>query len=368
MRQFFSFIQKEFYHIFRDTRTILMLLAMPMVQLILFGFAITTEINNTPFVVIDHSQSLESRQLIEKISSSSYFSLQQVVYTTEAINEAFQAGSAKLGMVIPADFAANLQRSGEPARLQLLVDVSDPNEGTTVAGYAQQIIQDYQQSVLGKRSIPYAINTEVKMLYNPQLKSAYNFVPGIMGFILMLICAMMTSISIVREKEQGTMEILLVSPMRPTTVVLAKAVPYLAIAMLDVIGILLLSVFVLQVPIAGNILLILALSFLFTLSALSLGMLISSITATQQAAMLISAVGLLLPTLLLSGLMYPIENMPMPLQIVSNLIPAKWFITAIKNLMIKGLGFSYILKEFVILSLMTVSLLTLSIKRFKNRL
>lgn len=368
MKQFTSFIKKEFLHIFRDPRTMLLLLVMPVVQLIMFGFAITTEINNTPFAVVDNSKGVASRQLVEQMSASPYFTLQCEAKDMDQLEHDFQQGNIKLALVIPADFGGELIRQGGSPALQLLVDASDPNEGTTVASYAQQLIMQYQQAVIKEHGLDSGIRTEVKMLYNPQLKSAYNFVPGIMGLILMLICAMMTSISIVREKEQGTMEILLVSPVRPFTIVLAKAVPYLFIAMMDVVSILLLSVFVLHVPIAGNVLLVLVLSLVFTLSALSLGMLISSITRTQQTAMLISMMGLMLPTMLLSGLMFPIENMPFLLRAISNVIPAKWFVLAIKDIMIKGLGVAFIWKEFSILLFMTIFLLTASIKRFRNRL
>ncbi len=367
MKQFTSFIRKEFLHIFRDTRTMMMLLAMPVAQLIIFGFAISTEINHTPFAVFDASNSVSSRQIVEKMNSSSYFDLKENFRASQDIEDRFRKGEVKLVLVFPADFSSELYRTGT-ANVQLLADASDPNEASTVTSYAQQVILQYQQELFRENKIPYMIRTEVKMLYNPQLKSAYNFVPGIMGLILMLICAMMTSISIVREKEQGTMEILLVSPVKPVYIVLAKAVPYLLLAMIDVVIILVLSAFVLHVPIAGNILLILFLSFLFTLSALSLGLLISSITNSQQAAMLISGAGLMLPTLLLSGLIFPIENMPWILQVISNIIPAKWFITAIKDTMIKGLGFVSVWGELSILLGMTVFLLVASIKRFKNRL
>ncbi|MDR3061961.1 MAG: ABC transporter permease, partial [Dysgonamonadaceae bacterium] len=261
----------------------------------------------------------------------------------------------------------DLYRTGT-GNLQLLADASDPNEASTIVSYAQQILMQHQQSLMETNKIPYVIRPEVKMLYNPQLQSAYNFVPGIMGLILMLICAMVTSISIVREKEQGTMEILLVSPIKPVFIVLSKAVPYLLIAFLDVILILLISNNILQVPIAGNIFLILFLSILFILASLSLGMLISSVTKTQQAAMMMSGAGLMLPTMLLSGLIFPVENMPVLLQVISNLIPAKWFIIAIKDVMIKGLGFTAIWRELSILLGMTAFLLIVSIKRFKNRL
>lgn len=345
----------------------LLLLAMPVIQLIIFGFAISTEIKNTPFGVLDESKSVTSTQLIDEVNASRYFSLQKNFSTIQELEKAFQNGSIKMGMVIAPDFSIDLQKTGT-ANIQVLTDASDPNEASTVTSYVQQITAQYQQRLLNGNDIPYLIHTEVKMLYNPQMESAYNFVPGIMGLVLMLVCAMMTSIAIVREKEQGTMEILLVSSAKPMFIVLAKAIPYLCIAMLDVVGILMLSVFVLGVPIAGSLPLLLLLCFVFTLSALSLGLLISSITNSQQAAMLISGIGLMLPTMLLSGMVFPLENMPWLLQTIANAIPAKWFIMAIKDVMIKGLGIGYIYKELLILSGMTLVLLVASIKRFRNRL
>ena len=367
MKQFIAFIKKEFLHIFRDVRTMMMLLAMPIVQLVIFGFAITTEINNTSFAVLDASQSASSQRIIAKLNGSNQFNLQFNIHSFDDIEQHFRQGKIKLAVVFPADFSDELYRTGT-GKIQLLTDASDPNEAATVTAYAQQIIMQHQQELMKENTIPYRIQTEVKMLYNPQLKSAYNFVPGIMGLILMLICAMMTSISIVREKEQGTMEVLLVSPIRPVFVVLSKAVPYLLIAMIDVVSILLISYFLLDVPIAGNLLLILFLSMLFTLSALSLGLLISSVVNTQQAAMLISAGGLMLPSMLLSGLIFPLENMPFLLQFISNIIPAKWFIVALKDVMIKGLGMAAVWDELLILFGMTAFLLIVSVKRFKNKL
>lgn len=367
MNQLAIFIKKEFLHIFRDGRTMLLLLAMPAVQLIIFGFAVTNEIKNVPFGVLDESKSLESGQLIEKINGGKYFDLTANFTSFDQIEASFRQGKIKAALIIPASFGDDLLHAGT-ADIQILADASDPNEASTVTNYMQQIVMQYQQESSPNKTVPYSIHTEVKMLYNPQLKSAYNFVPGIMGMVLMLICAMMTSISIVREKEQGTMEILLVSPVKPISIVLSKAVPYLLIAMIDVIAILLLSTFLLDVPIVGNVFLLLLLSTVFTLSALSLGLLISSVTKTQQAAMLISGIGLMLPSILLSGLIFPIENMPWILRMISYAIPAKWFITAVKDVMIKGLGFSAIHHECAVLFGMTLFLLIVSIKRFKNRL
>jgi ABC-2 type transport system permease protein len=217
-------------------------------------------------------------------------------------------------------------------------------------------------------NIPYQISPEPRMLYNPELKSAYTFVPGVMGLILMLVSAMMTSVSIVREKEMGTMEVLLVSPMRPLLIVVAKAVPYFTIAMVNVGTILLLSVFLLDLPVQGSVLLLLGESMLFILSCLALGLLISTAAKSQQVAMFISMLGLMLPTMLLSGFVFPIENMPIPLQVVSNAVPAKWFILMVKAVMLKGLGFGAVWKENLILAGMTVFFIAISVKRFKIRL
>ena len=367
MKQFISFIRKEFRHIFRDSRTMLILLIAPIVQLMIFSFAITTEINNISFVVLDQSKTTFSRQIVDRFSGSKYFNLQKNLNTIEEVENYFQKGKTKLALVIPIDFCGTSPNTNMN-NIQLLADASTPNEASTIIAYAQQIIMQHSQNISTRLNSPFYIKVKTKMLYNPQLKSSYNFVPGIIGLILMLICAMMTSISIVREKEQGTMEILLVSPIKPIFIILAKAIPYVLIAFLDVLSILFLSKFLLNVPVEGNLFLLLFLCFVFNLSALSLGILISSVTSTQQAAMLISGVGLILPTLLLSGLIFPIENMPWVLQLISNIIPAKWFIIAVKDVMIKGLGFYYIWSELLILLIMTLLLLAISIKQFKNRL
>lgn len=367
MKQFRSFVKKEFLHIFRDVRTMLLLLAMPAVQLMIFGFAITNEIRNIPFAVLDESKSDVSAKLVEKLKSGKYFDLKTNAVSPSDIEAEFRQGQIKMAVVIPVGFANDLQHIGT-ADLQLLVDASDPNEASTIISYAQQSVAQYQSELAEMEKLPLLVETEIKMLYNPQLKSAYNFVPGIMGLILMLICAMMTSISIVREKELGTMEVLLVSPVKPLFVVLSKAVPYFMIAMADVVMILVLSVTALDVPVAGSVFSVLLLSTIFTLSALSLGLLISSVTRTQQAAMMISGIGLMIPTILLSGLIFPTENMPWILRMISNIIPAKWFIGAIKDVMIKGLDFTSIWRECSVLVGMMLFLLTLSVKRFANRL
>lgn len=367
MKQFISFIKKEIYHITRDPLTLIIMLVLPVILLLILGFAVSTEIRNTPFAVLDESKSAESQRLIEKLDGNKYFDLSGYLNSADEIEKIFQKGSCKMVIVIPSQFGNDLLHTGK-TDIQLMVDASDPNEASTLVNYFQMVTFQLQQEMANTRSNGQFINMEVKMLYNPQMESAYNFVPGLIGMIMMIICAMMTSISVVREKELGTMEILLVSPLKPTTIILAKAVPYLIISILNVISILLMAYFILNVPIAGNILLIMTLSIIFTFSALALGLLISSITETQQAAMIASAVGLMLPSMLLSGLIFPIEGMPAILRGISYIIPARWFIEALRDVMIKGLGFGAIWIQFSVLLAMTIFLLTISIKKFKNRL
>lgn len=367
MKQFRSFIKKEMHHITRDPLTLTIMLVLPVVLLMILGFAVSTEIKNTPFAVLDGSKSAESRKLVERISNNKYFSMIGYLNSADEIEKTFQKGKCKMVIIIPSQFSNDLLHTNN-TDIQLMVDASDPNEASTLVNYYQMVMLQYQQEISKGTQSAQFINMEVKMLYNPQMKSAYNFVPGLIGLIMMIICAMMTSISVVREKELGTMEILLVSPLRPTTIILAKAVPYLIISILNVISILLMAYFILDVPIAGNVFLIILLSIIFTLSALALGLLISSVTQTQQAAMIGSSVGLMLPSMLLSGLIFPLEGMPTILRGISYIIPARWFIEALRDVMIKGLGFSAIWIQFSVLSVMAIILLTISIKKFKSRL
>lgn len=367
MKQFFSFIKKEFYHIFRDRRTMIILLGMPVVQIIIFGFALTNEVKNAKVAVLDHSKDAATASLITQIDNSRYFDLAQNLLAGHEIEEVFRKGKIKLAIVFPPHFAQDLQHFNK-AQVQLIADASDPNTANQLTTYATAIIMDYQKRITADRRLPYTINTELRMLYNPQLKGAYNFVPGVMAMVLLLVCTMMTAITIVREKETGTMEILLVSPAKPIGVVIAKAVPYLLLSVVNIISILLLSVFVLDVPINGSIALLMAVSVLFILVSLSLGLLISAATATQQTAMFISLVALFLPTIMLSGFMFPVENMPLPLRTVSNIVPAKWYYYIVKSVMIKGLGVTAIWKELTILTGMLIFFLTLAIKKFKIRL
>jgi ABC-2 type transport system permease protein len=364
---FISFIKKEFYHIFRDKRTMLILLGMPIAQILLFGFAITTEIRNAQVAVFDPSKDATTQFIKERFQASPYFTIAEELTNHEQINDVFKYGKINLVIVFSENFADNLLHTGEAA-IQLIADATDPNQAAMLTGYASGILGLCRQELMQQHRVPVQIATETKMLFNPQGKGAYNFVPGVMGLILMLICAMMTSIAIVREKETGTMEILLSSPMKPIYIILAKAVPYFTLSIVNLATILLLSVFVLDVPVAGNLLWLILLSLLFIFTALALGLLISTLVDTQLAAMLASGMGLLMPVMLLSGLIFPVESMPAVLQWISNIIPARWYIAAVKKIMIQGTEIQFIAKELCIISVMAVSLIVISLKKFKTRL
>ena len=367
MKQFLSFVRKEFYHIFRDPRTMFILLGMPVVQIIIFGFALTNEVKNARIAVLDQSQDEATASLIAELEASRYFDIAAHLHSYQQVEGEFRNGNIKMVVILPRNFGADLLHLHK-AQVQLIADASDPNVASTLVNYASAIIQDYQDRITDGRKLPYTIHAEMRMLYNPQMKGAYSFVPGVMAMVLMLVCTMMTAITIVREKETGTMEVLLVSPVQPVKIVLAKAVPYLLLSLVNITSILLLSVFVLEVPITGSLPLLVLESVLFTVTCLVLGLLISSVTNSQQTAMFLSLTGMFLPTIMLSGFMFPIENMPAPLQLLSNAIPAKWYYIIVRSVMIKGTGLEAVWKETLILLGMLLLLLFMSIRKFKIRL
>ncbi len=367
MKQFITFLKKEFAHVLRDKKTLLILFGMPIMQILIFGFALTNEVKNSKIVIVDNAKDIATQQIIARIEASRYFEIEKSMISAKEIEAAFQEGTIKLAVIFPADFNNDLLHQNK-AQIQIIADASDPNTANTLTNYVSAVIQDYQKDMDNITSTSYRIVPEMRMLYNPQLKGAHNFVPGVIALVLMLVCVMMTAISIVREKEIGTMEILLVSPFKPIMVMVSKAVPYLILSLINVASILLLSVFVLDVPVNGSVLLLFAESTLFIITCLTLGIFISVKTSSQQVAMLISLMGLLLPTILFSGFMFPIENMPVALQLFSNIVPAKWFYIIVKSIMIKGVGFSGIWKETLILFGTTIFLLVVSLKSFKIRL
>jgi len=369
--QFFAFVRKEFYHILRDKRTILILLVMPIIQIILFGFAITTEVKNTPVAIFDQSKDDATRQITERLAASDYFTLKRELNSPDDVEKAFQKGDVKLVVVFSDNFQDNLLHTGEAA-IQIIADATDPNQANTFVNYASNIINQWRMEngalMMQNSNSQIRIVPEIKMLYNPQMKGAYNFVPGVLGLVLILICAMMTSVSIVREKEMGTMEILLVSPVKPIYVILAKITPYFVLSIINLTTILLLSVFVLGVPVAGSLFMLILLSLLFILVGLSLGLFVSNIVKTQVAAMLISVVVMMMPTMLLSGMIFPIESMPKILQWISIIPPNRWYVQGVIKLMIEGVDVRFALKEFAVLGAMAILLLTVSLKKFSIRI
>ena len=365
MKIFFSFVNKEIRHILRDRRTMLILFGMPLVLMLLFGFAISTDVRNVRLVAVTTPWNNEAQQIFQRLDASEYFTHTHNAPTVEAATQLIRNQQADLALVFAPGFDRHRYDGG--ARIQIITDGVDPNMSHLQTAYASQIIAQtlQQQHKAGVETRP---TTNIRLLYNPQMKSTYYFVPGIMGILLLIICTMMTAVSIVREKERGTMEVLLVSPMRPLLVLIAKAVPYLMLSVIILSLILCIANFVLGVPLSGNLSAIFTLCLLYVFLALSLGLLISVLATTQIEALLASGMMMLMPTMLLSGIIYPIESMPQVLQWLSCIIPARWFIAAIRKLIIMGVGLDMVIKEMVVLISIATLALCIALKKFKIRL
>jgi ABC-2 type transport system permease protein len=366
MNRFGAFIIKEFRHLLRDFRTVIIIFGIPIIQLVLFGYVISTDIKNARIAILDPSQDETSTALTNKLLSSGYFIADERIESETQIESMFMKGRIKEVIVFEKDFGRNFLKTGK-ANLQIITDASDPNTASLLENYTRNIVLDFvKESLKSNGKIP--ISIEHRMFYNENLSSANMFVPGTIALILMLISALMTSVSITREKENRTMEVLLVSPLRPIQIILGKVIPYLLLAFIDALVIIGVGHFIFGVPLRGSVVLLFSLCLLFILLALSIGITISTIARTQQVAMLISLAGLMLPTILLSGFIFPIENMPKILQFVSILMPPRWFLLALKDVMLKGVGISYIWKEIVIMLIMLAAFIMISVKKFKIRL
>jgi ABC-2 type transport system permease protein len=366
MKPFWGFVKKEFYHILRDKRTLIVILGIPIVEMLLFGFVLTNEIKEVNVAVCDLSKDDITREIIQKLEGSGYFKVKKHLSNLREVEATFKNGEIKEVIVFEQHFGSKLQKEGN-ASVQLISDASDANFSNLVVNYTSAIIARYAHD-LNKASNSSGIIPQIRMIYNPNLEGVYFFVPGIIALILMLISALMTSASIVREKEMGTMEVLLVSPLRPFHIIAGKVLPYVALSLLNAIAVLLMSYFVFQLPVKGSLLLLMVECLLYILLALSLGILISTVTNSQLVAILLSLVGLMLPTILLSGFIFPIENMPKILQWLCAILPPKYFIIVIKSIMIKGTGLQYIWFETIMLVLFTILFMGLSIKKFNVRL
>ncbi len=367
MNRFTGFVKKEFLHIIRDKRTMLILFGIPIVQILLFGYVLTNEIKDANIAILDHSKDETTARITNKLLSSGYFRLQSTIESEQEIEDLLRSGKARLVIIFESNFKKSMIRDGT-ARMQIIADASDPNTANMLVSYANAIVADFSRGLMVGQALPIKVDQQVRMLYNEELKGVFMFVPGTMALILMLLSAMMTSISIAREKEQGTMEILLVSPLRPVQIVLGKVTPYIGMAFINALVIIALGVLVFGMPVRGSLILLMAESFLFICMALSLGIFISTMANSQQVAMFISVFALLLPTMLLSGFIFPVENMHWILQGISHIIPAKYYIIIVKNIMIKGAGFLFVWKETLVLVGMMALLLLASVKKFKTRL
>lgn len=367
MRQFLAFVTKEFRHIFRDRPTTIILIGLPVVLLFLFGFAITTEVKNTRVAVYAPTEDQATRHIIERLAANEYFILAYTLSSPADIATHFASGGIGLVVVFSENFEREMMRTGA-AQIQLIADGADPNTAKTLVNYAEGIIRSYLSEQQQGATAPYTIIPDIKLLYNPSMKGAYNYVPGVMGMILLLVCSMMTSISIAREKETGTMEVLLVSPVKPLHMILAKTVPYFVISVVDLVIILLVSVYVLEVPIKGSLTLLVATTLIYIFLSLAVGILISTFAASQMTALLISGMAMMMPVMMLSGMMFPLESMPRVLQLLGQLVPAKWFIEAVRKIMIRGQGLDAVLTELAVLSVMALALILISLKLHRERL
>ena len=359
---FLSFVKKESLHILRDVRTMMIVLLIPVVLMILFGFAISTEVNNLNVAIVAPNRTEGVRQVVERLANNPYFTV--IDYDSSIdIDKVLRSGNADAVVVFDEDYEQLIAQRAEgidthPA-IQFIFDASNTNIAQTGAAYLQNVVS----ADLSRQEL-----LNLHLLYNPQMKSAYNFVPGIMGLIFILICAMMTSVSIVREKEMGTMEVLLVSPVRPIKIILAKMIPYFVISCINLATILLIARYLLDVPMSGNLGGIITISIIYLILALALGLLVSTLASSQVVALLISAMVMLLPMMMLSGMVFPLENLPKILQPLPYIVPARWYIEAIRKMMIMGLPLSAVVKEVSILTFMTFVLMGVSLKKFKDKL
>ena len=367
MNRFFGFVKKEFQHIFRDVRTLVILFGLPIVMIILFGFVVSTEIRDVEVGIWDRSMDQASISATQKIFSSGYFIPAGYIDHEEEIGELFRSGRARVVVVFEEGFERKLLRENTAA-IKVITDASDANTAQLSLTYIQGVLMSYFQSMNQDVVVPWSVNIKSRMFYNEELKGVYMFIPGLMALILMLISALMTSVTIAREKEFGTMELLLASPLKPREIILGKVTPYVLLSFVNAVTIIVLGFYVFGVPVLGSLWLLLFESMLYITLALSLGVLISTSVKTQQMAMFLSMLGLMLPTILLSGFIFPIENMPKVLQWFSTIMPARWFIVIIKNIMLKGTGFAFIWKETLILFGMTLFFILASVKRFRIRL
>jgi ABC-2 type transport system permease protein len=355
VRAFLGFVRKETLHLLRDRQTLAILILFPVVQVLIFGFAVRTDVRDIAIAIVDPTPDDATRELRERIAASDRFQIVNVAPSAQGLEPQFRHGSIRQALVLPRDVERRLGR-GDSLPVQLLTDGSDPNTGGIMQGYATAVVQRwYHDAVPAGGGL--RIEAAARMRYNPTLESSHLFVPGLVAFVLTIISALMTAISITREKETGTMEMLLVSPIRPTAIVAGKVIPYIVLGFVSVLLVLVAARTVFGVPLRGSLVLLLAESILYIVTALALGIMISTKVPNQRTAMIAALAGLLMPTLLLSGFIFPLDSLPKVLQWLSYAVPARWFLTIVRGIMLKGAGLATLWQETLILVGMTLFLL-----------
>jgi ABC-2 type transport system permease protein len=352
MRAFLGFVRKETLHLLRDRQTLGILLLFPVVQVLIFGFAVRTDVQAVAIAIVDPTPDVATLELRERFAASERFRVAAVAPSTGGLDAQFRGGSVRQAIVLPREVERRIGR-GDSLPIQLLTDGSDPNTAGIMQGYATAIVERWYRELVPQAGA-LRIEAQPRMRYNPTLESAHLFVPGLVAFVLTIVSALMTAISIAREKETGTMEMLLVSPIRPVAIVAGKVIPYIVLGFVSVLLVLGAARLVFEVPLRGSLLLLLAVSSLYIVTALGLGIVISTVAPNQRTAMLAALAGLMLPTMILSGFIFPIDSLPKPLQALTYIVPARWFLTIVRGIMLKGAGIATLWQETLVLVAMTV--------------
>jgi drug efflux transport system permease protein len=366
MTAFLGLLRKELYHIRRDRRTLTVILLLPVVQVLLFGYAIRTDVDRVRLAIVDPTPDAHTLALRSRFAAAGLFRVVAVLPRASELDPLFRRGEIQEAVVFDGDFAAGLV-GGDPAQVQLVVDAAEPNTASLVGAYARAVIQSYA-SEIGAAHRPLAIGVTSRVRFNPTRASSNLFVPGLMAFVLTIISSMVTAISLTREKETGTLEALLVSPLRPWSIVIGKVLPYLAIGFAAAAAILVEAQLVFHIPFRGSVWLLLLETLLFILTSLALGILISARTSSQRVATMIALVGTMLPNMLLSGFIFPLDSLPAPLRLLSSIVPGRWFVEIARGILLKGVGLAYLWQETLVLAVMTAVLLTAAMRSFKERL
>ncbi len=366
MKALAGLLRKEVFHILRDRRTLVVIIALPILQVVMFGYAIRTDVDHVRLAIVDPSPDPVTLALRARFEGAAVFRTVAVLPRAEFLAPLFERGDAQGAVAFEPQFAEHIGR-GEPAGLLIIADATEPNTGAIVQAYVAAVVQTYErEQQAGGRRV--RIVPTVRMRFNPTRQSSNLFVPGLMAFVLTIISSLMTAISLTREKETGTMEALLVSPLRPWQIIVCKVAPYLVVGFIAVIGVIIEARLVFHVPLRGSLTLLLVEGLLFILVSLSLGILISARTSSQRVAMMGALVGTMLPTMLLSGFIFPLESMPLPLRVISNVVPARWFVLVARSIMLKGVGLSYLWQPSLVLVAMAGVLLVASTRAFHERL